>query len=160
MGGLEQIIKQAIRKHAGNIQVKQVLSGVVSDVGESTCTVEREGSPTLFDVRLNAIDDSLESCFTIFPKPGSRVLVAVIENMNAEAVLLRCSEVERVKVEIGDTKFDIDASGFTILRDEESLLEVLSDLITELQKVVVVVGTSPNVPELELIKQRLKQILK
>lgn len=160
MGELEQAIEQAIRKQSGRLQVKQVLSGVATDVGESTCTVERQGLPSLFDVRLNAIDDDLQSFFTVYPAEGSTVLVAIIENMKTEAVVIRCSEVRRVKAKIGDTELELDADGFRFYRSDENLQAVISDLIGEIQKIVVVVGTTPNIPALEAIKQRLKQILK
>ncbi len=160
MGELEQAIEQAIRKQSGRLQVKQVLSGVATDVGESTCTVERQGSPSLFDVRLNAIDDDLQSFFTVYPAEGSVVLVAIIENMKTEAVVIRCSEVQRIKAKIGDTELELDGDGFRFDRNDENLQTVISELISEIQKIVVVVGTTPNVPVLESIKERLKQILK
>ena len=160
MGELEQVIEMAIRKVAAKMTVKQVLTGTAKDVGELTCTVEREGSPSLLDVRLNAIDDDLESYFTIYPAEGSAVLVAIIENMKTEAVVIRCSEVEKVKAKIGTTVLELDASGFRFGRNDENLRIIVEDLITEIQKIVVVVGTTPNVVALESIKTRMKSILK
>ena len=160
MGALDQAIEQAILRHAGKLQVKQVLSGVAMKVGESTCTVERQDAPTLYDVRLNSIDDDLESYFTVYPAEGSQVLVAIIENLKTEAVVIRCSEVQKVKVKIGTTILELDADGFRFDRDEENLQAVLSDLITEVQKIIVVTGTSPDVPALKSIRERMKLILK
>lgn len=160
MGALDQAIEQAILRHAGKLQVKQVLSGVAMEVRESTCTVERQDAPTLYDVRLNSIDDDLESYFTIYPAEGSQVLVAIIENLKTEAVVIRCSEVQKVKARIGTTILELDADGFRFDRDEENLQAVLADLIAEVQKIIVVTGTSPDVPALESIKERMKLILK
>ena len=160
MGALEQAIQQAILKHAGKLQVKQVLSGVAKDVGELTCTVERQDAPALYDVRLNAIDDDLDSYFTVYPAEGSEVLVAIIENMKTEAVVIRCSEVQEVKAKIGTTELKLDANGFRFDRESENLQQVMTDLIAEVQKIIVVIGTSPNVPALEAIKHRVKKILK
>jgi len=160
MGALEQAIEQAILKHAGKLQVKQVLSGVAKDVGELTCTVERQDAPALYDVRLNAIDDDLESYFTVYPAEGRQVLVAIIENMKTEAVLIRCSEVQKVKAKIGTTELELDTNGFLFNRNDENLQKVMTDLIAEVQKIIVVQGTSPNVPALESIKNRMKLILK
>jgi len=159
MGELEQAIELAVKKVASKMQVKQILSGTAIEVGELTCSVEREDSPTLFDVRLNAIDDELESCFTVYPAEGSAVLVAIIENMKTEAVVIRCSEVAKVKVKIGTLEMTIGAEGLKLNRSDENLQNVLTDLIAEVQKIIVVVGTSPNVETLESIKNRLKKIL-
>ena len=160
MGALEQVIEQAILKLAGKMQLKQVLSGVAKDVGESACTVERQDAPALYDVRLNAIDDTLESCFTVYPAEGSEVLVAIIENMKTEAVVIRCSEVQKIKAKIGTTEFVIDTDGFRFSRSNEDLKTAMGDLVTEIQKIIVVQGTGPNVPALTGIKNRINQILK
>ena len=160
MGALEQIIEQAILKLSGKSQLKQVLSGVAKDVGELTCTVERQGAPSLYDVRLNAIDDDLESCFTVYPAEGSEVLVAIIENMKTEAVVIRCSEVQKVKAKIGTTELELDTDGFHFSRSDESLKTAMGDLVAEIQKIIVVQGTGPNVAALSGIKDRINQILK
>jgi hypothetical protein len=160
MGALEQIIEQAILKLSGKSQLKQVLSGVAKDVGELTCTVERQDAPSLYDVRLNAIDDDLESCFTVYPAEGSEVLVAIIENMKTEAVVIRCSEVQKVKAKIGTTELEIDADGFRFGRSNEDLKAAMGDLVAEIQKIIVVQGTGPNVAALTGIKNRIDQILK
>jgi hypothetical protein len=160
MGALEQTITMAISQHAKSTQIKQVLSGVAVDVGENSCTVNRIGAPTLYDVRLNAIDDDLQSCFTVYPAEGSSVLVAIIENMKTEAVIIRCSEVQRVKAIIGTSELELNTDGFRFGRADENLMQVLSDLIGEIQKIIVVTGTSVNVAACEAIKTRMKQILK
>jgi len=112
MGQLEQAIENAIKSQAANIQIKTVCWGVVTEVTESTCTVERDEAPTLFDVLLNAIDDDLQSYVTVYPKEGSNVLVAIVENLKTEAVIVKCSEVEKVKIKIGEQTFIMDKEGF------------------------------------------------
>jgi hypothetical protein len=112
MGALEQAAKLAMRSQADRMQIKQIISGTATNVGETTCEVKREDAPVIYDVRLNAIDDNLESFVTIYPQAGSFVLVGIVENMNTEAVVLRCSEVEKVKIKIGEQRFLIDRDGF------------------------------------------------
>ena len=160
MVAVEQVIEQAISKLAGKIQLKQVLWGVAKDIGELTCTVERQDAATLYDVRLNAIDDNLESCFTVYPAEGSAVLVAIIENMKTEAVVIRCSEVQRVKAKIGTTELEVDTDGFRFGRSGDDLKSAIGDVIAEIQKIIVVQGTGPNVAALEGIKNRINEILK
>lgn len=134
MGELEQAIELAVKKVAGKMQVKQILSGTAVDVGDLTCTVEREGSPALFDVRLNAIDDDLESYLTIYPAEGSAVLVAIIENMKTEAVVIRCSEVAQVKMKIGDQTLVADKDGF-VFNDGTNGMVKLAEMVSWMQKV-------------------------
>jgi len=114
MGALEQAIEEAMRASAKKYQVKQILTGIAKEVGNTTCTVEREDAPTLYEVRLNAIDDDLQSNVTIYPADGSSVIVGIIEGLKTEAVLIRCSEVEMVKVKIGEQIITIDKNGTVI----------------------------------------------
>ena len=111
MRALEQAIEEAIKAFSSKIQIKQILSGTAKEVKETTCTVEREGAPTLLDVRLNAIDDDLQSYVTVYPADGSDVLVAIIEGLKTEAVVIRCSEVQRVKMKIGSETLVFDKDG-------------------------------------------------
>lgn len=134
MGQLEQMIEQAILKTGKKLQIKQVISGTATDVGETTCTVERDNAPSLFDVRLNAIDDNLESHFTVYPKDGSQVLVAVIENLETEVVVVRCSEVAKVSIKTGEHSLVMDEDG-TVFNEGEKGLVKLAEMVSWMQKV-------------------------
>ena len=135
-GAFEQAFGAAASKQASRHQVKQILTGVAIEVGETSCTVERDNAPTLFDVRLNAIDDDLNSCVTVYPTEGSEVLVAIIENMKTEAVVIKCSEVQRVKTRIGEMLIDLDKNGLRVGKETDAMRDVLTDLIAEIQMVV------------------------
>ena len=139
--------------------VKTIGLGIAQNVNESTCDIEQTYAPTLFDVRLNAVIDTLESYVTVIPKEGSYVLYGILENMEHEAAVLACSEVEKYIIKIGDTQQEITTEGTKINGGGENLKNVLNDLIAEIEKIIVVVGTSPNVPALEAIKLRLNKIL-
>lgn len=108
---LEQIIETAIKKIAKKMQFAQVVSGVAKNITDTTCELHRTDAPVIFDVRLNAIDDDLLSFVTIYPKADSDVLVGIIEGQKTEAVVLRCSEVEKVRYKIGDNTLLIDSTG-------------------------------------------------
>lgn len=112
MGQLEQAIEQAIKSQAEKMLIKTVCWGVATEVTETTCTVERDEAPTLHGVLLNAIDDDLQSYVTVYPKEGSNVLVAIVENLKTEAVIIKCSEVAKVKIKIGEQTFIMDKEGF------------------------------------------------
>lgn len=113
MSQLEQAIKEAVKNIIGQHQIKAICWGVAKDITDMSCTVEREEAPMIYDVLLNAVDDDLQSYVTVYPKEGSNVLVAIIENLKTEAVVVRCSEVEKVKVKIGEQTLIVDKDGFT-----------------------------------------------
>ena len=69
MSELDQLFKQAI-KGANKNKGKFTLSvGTVLTVDNDTCTVDEHE-----EVRLNAIDDTLNSQFTVYPKLNSKVI--------------------------------------------------------------------------------------
>lgn len=111
MTELEQAIGRMVGKGAKRVQVKQVLAGLATEITDTTCTVIREGSAPLYGVRLNAIDDNLKSYATVYPADKSNVLVAIIENTQMEAVVISCSEVERVMIKIGEQMLLMDKDG-------------------------------------------------
>ncbi len=111
MDALTQAVSTAIRKGAEKTQIRQTIVGVAKNIRETLCDVERENAPALLDCRLNAIDDDLQSFVTVFPKEGSNVIAGIIENLGTEAVVLRCSEVEKVKIKIDEQTVLIDKDG-------------------------------------------------
>ncbi len=135
MGQFEQAVEQATKKLLERYQVKGVVSGTAVNVRDTLCDVERENAPTLYDVRLNAIDNDLQSFVTVVPKDKSNVLVAVIENLKTEAVVVRCSEVQKVLLKIGTNTVVMDDDGFIFNDGNISGLAKLPKLIEWMQKV-------------------------
>ncbi|MBD8348577.1 hypothetical protein [Dysgonomonas sp. HGC4] len=134
-GQLEQAISLAIQAQSQRSQIKTVSWGVVTEVTETTCTVERDNAPTLYGVLLNAIDDDLQSYVTVYPLLNSNVLVGIVENLKTEAVILKCSEVEKIKVKIGTQTLYIDKEGFIFnAGDNKGLVKIveLVDWMTKL----------------------------
>jgi hypothetical protein len=124
MGVLEQAIQSAISAQADRRQIKQILSGTAMNVGETACDVLREDAPVVYGVRLNAIDDELESFVTIYPAEKSRVLIGIVENLKTEAVVLRCSEVEKVKLKVGGQTLLINKDGFIINEGGHGMMKI------------------------------------
>lgn len=93
------------------------------------------------------------------PVLGSLCLIGLIENNDAASFLLEAEDVEESIATVGKSILTTKPTGFEIARDGETLKAVLEDFIQELQNVIVVQGTSPNIPALEAIKQRMKTIL-
>ncbi|MDR2806261.1 MAG: hypothetical protein LBB85_11635 [Dysgonamonadaceae bacterium] len=135
MGALEQAIENAIGVQADRRQIKQIITGTAMNVGETACDVMRENAPVIYDARLNAIDDKLASYVTVVPKAGSFVLVGIVENLKTEAVVLRCSEVEKVRIKIGDQTLTVDKEGFVINGGENAGLIKINSIVSWMQKV-------------------------
>ena len=97
---------------------------------------------------------------TVKPKVGSRCLLGVIGNKGAATFLIEAENVEEMVVVQDEAKLTIKESGFIIEKGNESLTDVLTDFMDEVLKIIVINGTSVNVPALTAIKNRLKTILK
>ena len=93
------------------------------------------------------------------PKVGAKCLIGLILNNEAATFLIEAEAVDELFIEVGTSTFKIDANGFLVKRDNETLKKVLNDLIVELNKIIVIQGTSINVPAMNAIKQRLNTVL-
>jgi len=109
------------------------------------------------------------------PKVDTKVLLGVPGLQDKASFLLECEAFEEGIYVSGDSTFIIKEEGFVIKREDENLVNILSDyqeqfgkLCDEVNKIVVSIGTTPNVPAITLIKEtvlndintRLKQVLK
>lgn len=135
MSQLEQAIIEVVGGVAEKRQVKLVCWGVAKDITATSCTVERDGAPTLYDVLLNAVDDDLQSYVTVYPKEGSNVLVAIIENQKTQSVVLRCSEVEKLKVKIGEQTLEIDKDGFVFNKGANNGMVIVKEMVDWMTKI-------------------------
>ncbi len=143
--------------------IKAIITGTATEVTDTSCTLTREEAPELHGVRLNGIDDELESYATIVPKEGSEVLVGIVEGQKTEGVVLRCSEVEKVIWKCGDTALTFSAGGYKMERSSESLKALLSDILDAINQLTVTTSAGPsgtpiNAPAFSQIKQRLNDL--
>lgn len=149
---IERIVKEAV--------VLTVLPGSVVKVENETCTVESDYDDTdFFKVSFNALVENKNNKIQLTPKLNSKVVLGVFPN-GKDAVLLSYSEVEKVYLKIESTEFEADADGYSVKRNNEDLKTVLNDYIDEVNKIIVVNGTTINVAATTAIKERLNQILK
>ncbi|MDD2996360.1 MAG: hypothetical protein PHP99_09140 [Paludibacter sp.] len=140
-GVLEQAIEKAIAAHVDRLRFAQIISGTATEVGETTCTVVRDDAPELTDVRLNAIDDDLQSHFTVYPKENSSVVVGILEGIKTEAIVLICSEVERVSFKTGNSTFVFDSSGLKLNGTE--IVGWINKVYSDMQTLKALLQSSP-----------------
>lgn len=154
----EKAVEKIVRKNIPLILTEGEVTSV--DKQANTCDVDRGDLPELLDVRLNSILEAGDDVVTIYPQEGSKVLCILIENNVTDAYVLAANKIEEIKGLINTTEFLINAEGFMIQRGDNNLKSLLNDFIAEVQKIIVIQGTGPNVPALEEIKTNINQVLK
>lgn len=156
--------EHAVKALGKKFEKMTITAGVVKEARADDCDVSREGHPDLLGVRYKAILDATDSEFKITPKKGSIVLCGIIQNDEAEAVLIACTEIDIVSIKIDDLIFVCESAGVRITNKGENLKKVINEfqdkygeLCDEITKIVVSIGTSPNVPAINLLKQGVVQ---
>lgn len=110
----------------------------------------------VFDVRLCA---SEESKSFVKPTVGSWVIIAPLQG-KYNYYIAAFSEVEETLTKTEKSTVRVNDNGLLLASQGENLQAVITDLIDEIAKIIVVQGTSPSVPALTKIKTRAKKILK
>lgn len=93
------------------------------------------------------------------PKAGSKAIIGIIDNQPDNSFLIYAEQLEEMEITVGESLLHIKESGFILKQGSESFKTVLNDMIDELNKIIVIQGTTINVPAMNLIKQRLNKIL-
>lgn len=92
------------------------------------------------------------------PKKGTKCLIGFIEN-SPNAFLIAADELEEIIYKVDESELIIKEGGFIIKQSDESLKAVFNDMIDELNKIIVINGTTINVGAMTAIKNRLNTIL-
>ncbi|MGY0034454.1 hypothetical protein [Pedobacter sp. NJ-S-72] len=156
----EELFQKFIDKSQAVKAVRTVGFGTATEIKESSCTVLRDGQPNLLDVRFHATDDAPGSRVVEIPADQSSVIYAIIDNQDTEAILLKCSEIAKVLIIVGDMEYHLDKYGCMIKSGNDSLGKVLSNVIDEISKIIVINGRSPNLAVLNELKIKVNKILK
>lgn len=159
MPGPEDLFEKVLKKSVDKHRFQTIETGTVKEVNGNTCTVERTDAPTLFDVRLQAIEDSVESFINIKPKVGSIVICGMIENMQAEYLVLQCSEIDEVNITIAGVVYTINSEGHLIKKGDDTLKQILTDLIDSVKIIVVTIGNNPNYVKLAETQIKINNLL-
>lgn len=149
------VFGQLFKNHL-NSTMKATMRWVVPtiiDWESQTMTATDGDDLEFFDVLLGV------GATAVKPVVGCDCLIAIVEGDEATSILIYADKVDQVYLKSGDTLLTVSAEGCRLERKSEDLLSVLSDLIAEIQKIVVVVGTTPNIAVLEDVKTRLTKIM-
>lgn len=124
-----------------------------------------DGELEHYDVRLSAIIDADKKKFYVFPKVGSTVLVTPIDQDYNMQFVSAVSEVEEMHLGVGGTVLKIDAEGFLLKKENETLKALMGDLIREIKAMKFTTNMGPtikliNAPKFTAIENRFEQFLK
>lgn len=154
MKELDQFFEIAVNGTRKKRAKFNLIVGTVTDIEGDTCTVG-----DYEDVRLNAVIDTLDSQFTIYPKIGSKVIIGSLENQS-DMFIVKVSEVEKVvikiggqlfefkennvKIIVGNQLFEMTQGKFTISSGSVSLKAILNDAFDQLDKAIITTPSGPG----------------
>lgn len=138
MSEVDEILKQAINALGAKRKKFTLLIGSVESVEGDTCTVDHYE-----EVQLNAIIDNLESQFTIYPKLGSKVIIARLDDSDSMFVV-RVSEIDKVTIKIGNQLFEMKDGKFTIKSGDVNLKSILNDAFNQLAQSIIMTPSGPG----------------
>lgn len=174
-------IKAAIRR-LGGANKYHLLTGVCRNVDEAELVMDVipdiDEDAVIHNVRLRAITDVADGC-VIIPEEESDVVIGSIYG-SGYYCLLQASKVKKVIIKmgnadvlvmndeiyakVGNTVHKMTASTHQIDTGQESMKQLLTDLIEEIKLITVTTAAGPsgtpiNNPQLDAIKQRIPKLL-
>jgi hypothetical protein len=128
-----QAVEQLIKKNEKLI----IVSAVVKEIDGNSFTASREGMADLLEVRLNSVLTPIENHLTVVPKLGSVVLLGIIENNKSDAVLLSCSEIDKVQVKQSGLEFEMSEGKFVFKNTAANLKDIIKNALNAIMSVSV-----------------------
>ncbi|GIZ10289.1 hypothetical protein [Flavobacterium sp. UMI-01] len=137
------------------------------DETKATCVLVDEDGQEFFDVRLRPVLSDKKS-FILVPKVGSYVLAVRVED-DEDWMVIAGDEIEKVGYYVGDCILEIDATGFLLQKENETLKKIMVDLLAAIKAMSftlttpdTITGTTTamvNLVQFEALEQRVNQFL-
>jgi hypothetical protein len=156
---IKQLLLQLLNEQ---FKIQPILCRVDS-VTDMTCNVTPiNGAAPVHNVKLIANDEA-DKYFVFVPKVNSHVIIIFITN--ATAFVAMVDEIEKVICKVDDVIMEVDTAGFLLKRKNETLLQIMEDLITAITNETHAHPQGPttgviNVAEFQAIKTRFTTLLK
>jgi hypothetical protein len=134
---------------------------------KATCVLVDEDDQEIFDVRLRPVLTGNKS-FILVPKVGSFVLAVRVED-DEDWMVIAADEIEKIGYYIGTSIFEIDATGFLLKKQNETLKKIMVDLVGAVKAMSFVVTTPSgpgatatlnNLAQFTAIESRINEFLK
>lgn len=157
---LQQALKNLGKRATPTLSVEVI--SVSKEKG--TCRVFEDGLE--FEVRLASVINEDKNRFYLFPKIGSSVLIAPIEEDINRYHVVGYSEIESFSFCTEQTEFQIDKDGFLLKRNEINFKTLLNELLTQLKNAIIqtpsgVGNFAPNNKrKFEEINNKINQLFK
>ncbi len=132
---MSELLKEAIQVFSDKKII--VSTGTVSRIKGNVCEVKREHLPPLLDVRLQALEGDFENHLLIKPKLNSEVVCLSIDGEDAEACVIKYTEIEGIDCEIKGLKIVVENGKLQIKNKSTDLGAALSELVSELTSAVI-----------------------
>lgn len=133
--------------NTGDEVYAKVCTVVEVDATKKTCDVKPiDGGAELFDIPYSA--DVQGDGLIMHPKKGSYVLVVFLDKHNAQ--ICNVSELDKLYLKIGTVEFKIDATGFMLKKQNETLKKLMAELLKQIK---LMVFTTNNGPTIKLINK-------
>ncbi len=118
-----------------------------------------------YEVRLLSIIKNDLDGFYLFPKVGSSVLIAPIEEDINRFHIVAYSEVENLKYSTNEVELNIDKNGFLLKKENETLKKLMSDLIKAIKAMKFTTNSGPtikliNIADFIALEKRFNNLLK
>lgn len=163
-------IREALEKMAKNDgpAVSNIAKVKSVDEAKATCVLVDENEQEIFDVRLRPVLTGNKS-FILVPKVGSKVLAVRVED-DDDWMLIAADEITKVGYYVGTTIIEIDATGFLLKKENETLKKIMVDLVGAVKAMSFALTTPDtingtttaliNVAQFTAIEIRINQFLK
>lgn len=154
------------RAFQGLVGRKTYTTGVVVksvDAAQGVCVVH--DGELQFKARLASVISDSDERFYLLPKVGSNVLIAPIEEDINRYHVVSFSEVEKLYYKVGKVVVDIDAAGFLFQKENETLKQLMADLLKAIKAMKFTTNTGSTIQLVNLqdfidVETRFNQFLK
>ncbi|WP_413534074.1 hypothetical protein [Empedobacter brevis] len=150
---VEELFSQVINSGRKNIGLESISVVSVQKVEDNYCIIDNDT-----EVRLNSIIDDLKSSFTIYPKIGSKITVARLDNQD-ELVIIQYSEIDRIVIKMDQQVFEMKDGKFRVLNENSNLKTILNDLFSTLENSIIQTPSGAG-KFIEINKQKFKSLNK
>lgn len=148
---VEELFSQVINSGRKNIGLESISVVSVQKVEDNYCIIDNDT-----EVRLNSIIDDLKSSFTIYPKIGSKITVARLDNQD-ELVIIQYSEIDRIVIKMDQQVFEMKDGKFRVLNENSNLKTILNDLFSTLENSIIQTPSGAG-KFIEINKQKFKSL--
>lgn len=159
MSLVDEQIKNELGRFSGKYGPAAIVPAVVKAINaDDTIAIEFSDESTVDDARMKSVVADGNKVLLI-PKVGSVVLVGAIEN-SSEYVVLSVHEVTEFKTEIDDVTYSMNATGFLLQKQNDTLNSALIDLIEAVEPIIVIEGRNLNRVKLQSAKNKINNLLR